>query len=280
MSGRVVSIGGTRVGGDAPLCLIAGPTQLETLDHALEIGEVLKAACAAAGVGFIFKSSFDKANRSSAGAPRGPGMEAGLEMLAGLKARLGVPVCTDIHLPEQAAPVADVADMLQIPAFLSRQTDILLAAGETGRAVNIKKGQFLAPWEMKRAARKVEATGNARVLLTERGSSFGYDTLVADMRALVLMGETGFPVVMDATHAARMPRVPGHVEAGDARMVPALARAAVAVGVAGVFLETDPDPDSAPSDGPGIVPLDDMAGLIAGLAALHDAARAQPWPTG
>lgn len=277
MSARALDIGGVRVANDAPLCLIAGPTQLETLDHALEIGHVLKTACAASGVGFIFQSSFDKANRTSAGAPRGPGMEAGLEMLAGVKARLGVPVCTDIHLPDQAAPAAEVAEVLQIPAFLSRQTDILLAAGETGRAVNIKKGQFLAPWEMARAVAKVEATGNRSVMLTERGTSFGYDTLVADMRSLVILAETGCPVIMDATHAVQMPPVPGLKVAQDGGMAPVLARAAVSLGIAGVFLETDPDPDSAPSDGPNMIPLDDMAQLIADLAAFDALAKARPF---
>ncbi len=274
---RELNIGGVRIGNDAPLCLIAGPCQLETLDHALEIGEVLKAACDAVGMGFVFKSSFDKANRTSAGAPRGPGIEAGLEMLAGVKARLGVPVLTDIHLPDQAALAAEVADILQIPAFLSRQTDILVAAGATGRAVNIKKGQFLAPWEMARAVAKVEATGNTSVMLTERGSSFGYNGLVADMRSLVIMGETGCPVIMDATHAVQIPSGPGALAAEDGRMAPALARAAVSLGIAGVFIETDPDPDSAPSDGPSMIPLDEMGALIADLAGFDALAKARPF---
>ncbi|SMH35224.1 3-deoxy-8-phosphooctulonate synthase [Maritimibacter sp. HL-12] len=273
---RRLDIGGVTIGNDMPLVLIAGPCQLEGLDHALAIAEPLKAACAANGLGFIFKGSFDKANRTAAGTPRGPGMDAGLAVLAGVKARLGVPVLTDIHLPAQAAVVAEVADVLQIPAFLSRQTDLLQAAGRTGRAVNIKKGQFLAPWDMARAAEKVAATGNAAILLTERGTSFGYNTLVADMRALPIMGATGYPVIMDATHAVQMPGGQGEVSGGDRRMAPVLARAAVALGIGGVFIETHPDPDNAPSDGPNMIRLDDMSGLIGDLAAFDRLAKARP----
>ena len=274
---RRLEIAGVPVGNDAPLALIAGPCQLEGLDHAIGIAEVLQAACAEAGVGFIFKASFDKANRTTGDAPRGPGLDAGLEILAGVKARLGVPVLTDIHLPAQAAPVAEVADVLQIPAFLCRQTDLLQAAGRTGRAVNIKKGQFLAPWDMTRAADKVTATGNEKILLTERGASFGYNTLVADMRSLPIMAQTGFPVVMDATHAVQAPGGQGGASGGDRRMAPALARAAVALAIAGVFLETHPDPDAAPSDGPNMIRLDDMPGLIADLAAFDRLAKARPF---
>ncbi len=276
MAMKAFEIGSVSLGNDLPLTLIAGPCQLEGLDHALDIARVLQAACAAEGVGFIFKSSFDKANRTSADAPRGPGMDEGLKILAEVKARLGVPVLTDIHLPDQAAPVAEVADVLQIPAFLCRQTDLLVAAGQTGRAVNIKKGQFLAPWDMKRAAAKVAATGNERIMLTERGSSFGYNALVADMRALPIMAETGYPVIMDATHAVQMPGGQGAASDGDRRMAPVLARAAVSLGIAGVFLETDPDPESAPSDGPNMIRLDDMPGLIADLAAFDRLAKARP----
>ncbi|MEJ2035207.1 MAG: 3-deoxy-8-phosphooctulonate synthase, partial [Maritimibacter sp.] len=211
---KMIEIGGQQVGNDLPLTLIAGPCQLEGLEHALEIAGALKEACAASGVGLIFKSSFDKANRTSADAPRGVGMAAGLEILAEIKSRLGLPVLTDIHLPEQAAPVAEVADVLQIPAFLCRQTDLLIAAGQTRRVVNIKKGQFLAPWDMKRAAAKVAATGNEQVMLTERGSSFGYNALVADMRALPIMAETRYPVIMDATHAVQMPGRQGDATGG------------------------------------------------------------------
>jgi 2-dehydro-3-deoxyphosphooctonate aldolase (KDO 8-P synthase) len=277
MAMKMIEIGGQQVGNDLPLTLIAGPCQLEGLEHALEIAGVLKEACAASGVGLIFKSSFDKANRTSADAPRGVGMAAGLDILAEIKSRLGLPVLTDIHLPDQAAPVAEVADVLQIPAFLCRQTDLLVAAGQTGRAVNIKKGQFLAPWDMKRAAAKVTATGNEQVMLTERGSSFGYNALVADMRALPIMAETGYPVIMDATHAVQMPGGQGDATGGDRRMAPALARSAVALGIAGVFIETDPDPESAPSDGPNMIPLDDMPALIADLAAFDQLAKTRPF---
>jgi 2-dehydro-3-deoxyphosphooctonate aldolase (KDO 8-P synthase) len=273
---RALEIGGVQVGNDLPLTLIAGPCQLEGLDHALAIAKVLQQACATEGVGFIFKASFDKANRTSGAAVRGPGLAAGLEMLAGVKARLGVPVLTDIHQPDQAAPVAEVADVLQIPAFLSRQTDLLQAAGRTGRAVNIKKGQFLAPWDMARAAAKVAATGNEAILLTERGNAFGYNALVADMRALPVMAQTGYPVIMDATHAVQMPGGQGDASGGDRRMAPVLARAAVALGIAGVFIETHPDPDHAPSDGPNMIRLDDMPGLIAELAAFDRLAKAHP----
>ncbi len=279
-SPRRLDIGGVTIGNDAPLVLIAGPCQLEGLDHALAIAEPLQAACAAEGLGFIFKASFDKANRTSAGAVRGPGLEEGLAMLAGVNARLGVPVLTDIHLPEQAAPVAEVVDVLQVPAFLSRQTDLLQAAGRTGRAVNIKKGQFLAPWDMAQAAQKVAATGNEAILLTERGTSFGYNALVADMRALPVMAETGYPVIMDATHAVQMPGGQGSASGGDRRMAPALARAAVSLGIAGVFLETHPDPDNAPSDGPNMIRLEDMPALIGDLAAFDRLAKARPFRLG
>ncbi len=271
------NVAGVTFANDAPLVLIAGPCQLEGLDHALEIAEALQKACTNAGIGYVFKSSYDKANRTSGGAPRGPGMEAGLEMLAGVKARLGVPVLTDIHRPEEAAPTAEVADILQIPAFLSRQTDLLAAAGETGRVVNIKKGQFLAPWDMPRAAAKVADTGNDKIMLTERGASFGYNALVADMRALPIMMQTGYPVIMDATHAVQMPGGQGNVSDGDRRMAPALARAAVSLGIAGVFLETDPDPESAPSDGPNMIRLEDMPALIEDLAAFDRLAKARPF---
>lgn len=276
-SQRVVDIAGRRVGNDLPLTLIAGPCQLETLDHALAIAEPLAEACAAHGLGYIFKASFDKANRTSSAGLRGPGLDAGLEMLAGVKDRLGLPILTDIHLPEQAAAVAEVADVLQIPAFLCRQTDLLVAAGRTGRAVNIKKGQFLAPWDMARAIEKVAETGNRDILLTERGTSFGYNALVTDMRALPLMAETGLPVIMDATHAVQMPGGQGTSSGGDRRMAPALARAAVSLGIAGVFLETHEDPDRAPSDGPNMIALADMPTLIGDLAAFDTLAKDRPF---
>lgn len=274
---RQLDIGGVTVGNDAPLVLIAGPCQLETRDHALRIAEALQTACAKVGLGFIFKASFDKANRTSGGSQRGPGMDAGLEMLAAVKAQLGVPVLTDIHAVDQAAPVAEVADVLQIPAFLSRQTDLLAAAGQTGRAVNIKKGQFLAPWDMARAAEKVADTGNDQILLTDRGTSFGYNALVADMRALPIMMQTGYPVIMDATHAVQAPGGQGAASGGDRRMAPALARAAVSLGIAGVFLETHPEPDSAPSDGPNMIRLEDMPALIDDLAAFDQLAKTRPF---
>jgi len=265
---RHVAVGGVRIGNDLPLTVIAGPCQLEGLDHALNIAEVMARACADAGLGYVFKASFDKANRTSGSGPRGPGIDAGLEMLAGVKSRLDLPVLTDVHAPEQCAPVAEVADVLQIPAFLCRQTDLLLAAGRTGAVVNIKKGQFLAPWDMEHVAAKVASTGNEAILLTERGTSFGYNTLVTDMRALPQMAEGGYPVIMDATHAVQMPGGQGGSSGGQRAFAPVLARAAVAVGVAGVFIETHPDPDRAPSDGPNMVPLDQMPALIAHLAAL------------
>lgn len=270
-----VEIGGRLVGNDQPLTLIAGPCQLEGLDHALSIAEPLARACEAAGIGFIFKASYDKANRTAHHAPRGPGLEAGLAQLAGVAERLGVRVLTDVHSPAEARAAGEVVDVLQIPAFLSRQTDLLVAAGATGRAVNIKKGQFLAPWDMAQVAAKVAQSGNDRILLTERGTSFGYNTLVADMRALPIMAETGYPVIMDATHAVQAPGGQGHASGGDRRMAPVLARAAVAVGVAGVFLETHPDPDRAPSDGANMIALEDMAALIVDLVALDRVAKAR-----
>jgi 2-dehydro-3-deoxyphosphooctonate aldolase (KDO 8-P synthase) len=271
---REVSVGGLTLSNAGPLTVIAGPCQLESLEHALAIAETMAAACAEAGVGYVFKASYDKANRTSVGGRRGPGMAAGLEMLAEVRARLGVPVLTDVHAPEQCAPAAQTVDVLQIPAFLCRQTDLLLAAGETGAAVNVKKGQFLAPWDMDRVAEKVASTGNDRILLTERGSSFGYNALVADMRALPRMAETGWPVIMDATHAVQQPGGLGGSSGGDRRFAPVLARAAVAVGVAGVFIETHEDPDNAPSDGPNMIPLAEMPALVARLAAFDRLAKA------
>ena len=270
---REVAVGGVALSNAAPLTVIAGPCQLESLEHALMIAGRMAEACAAAGVGYVFKASYDKANRTSLSGRRGPGLERGLEILAELRARLGVPVLTDVHAPEQCAPAAQAADVLQIPAFLCRQTDLLLAAGETGAAVNVKKGQFLAPWDMDRVAEKVASTGNDRILLTERGSSFGYNALVADMRALPRMAETGWPVIMDATHAVQQPGGLGGASGGDRRFAPVLARAAVAVGVAGVFIETHEAPDEAPSDGPNMIPLDEMPALVARLAAFDRLAK-------
>ena len=267
-----VAIGPVIVDRAGPLTVIAGPCQLEDCAQAIEIAGHVAQICAGLGMGYIFKASFDKANRTSISGARGPGIEAGLRMLAEVRETIGCPVLTDVHLPEQCAPVAEVAHVLQIPAFLCRQTDLLLAAGQTGAAVNIKKGQFLAPWDVAHAAEKVASTRNARILLTERGTSFGYNTLVADMRSLEVMAETGYPVIFDATHSVQMPGGAGASSSGERRFVAPLARAAVAVGVAGIFLETHPDPDTAPSDGPNMVPLGDMEPLLAQLQRIAEAA--------
>ncbi|MEO0389565.1 MAG: 3-deoxy-8-phosphooctulonate synthase, partial [Pseudomonadota bacterium] len=257
-----VSIGDLIVGNAQPLTLIAGPCALESVDLAQHIAGTVAEACKAAGAQYIFKASFDKANRTSLTGRRGMGLDEGLKALQSVKEAIGVPVLTDVHTEAQCAPVAEVADVLQIPAFLCRQTDMLLAAGETGAAVNVKKGQFLAPWDMANVVAKVESTGNTRILLTERGTSFGYNTLVADMRALPQMAATGFPVVMDATHSVQQPGGRGGSSGGQREFAPIMARAAVAVGCAAVFIETHPDPDSAPSDGPNMIFLNEMAELV------------------
>lgn len=271
-----VEIGPLAVSNRHPLTLIAGPCQLESLDHALMIAERLARACAATGTGLVFKSSYDKANRTSVSATRGLGMVEGLRILAEVKARIGCPVLTDVHLPEDCAPVAEAVDVLQIPAFLSRQTDLLIAAGRTGAAINVKKGQFLAPWDMTNVAAKIASTGNGRILLCERGVSFGYNTLVTDMRSLPIMARTGYPVVMDATHSVQQPGGQGASSGGQREFAPVMARAAVAVGVAAVFIETHEDPDHAPSDGPNMIPLERMPALIADLAAFDRLAKASP----
>ncbi len=273
---RVVQVGEVSISNRLPLTLIAGPCQLEGLDHALAIAGTLARACAAAGCGLIFKSSYDKANRTSLRAQRGVGMDEGLRMLAGVRDRIGCPVLTDVHLPDDCAPVAEAVDVLQIPAFLSRQTDLLLAAGRTGAAINVKKGQFLAPWDMANVAAKIASTGNERLLLCERGVSFGYNTLVADMRALPIMARTGYPVVMDATHSVQQPGGQGTSSGGQREFAPVMARAAVAIGVAAVFIETHPDPDHAPSDGPNMIHLERMPALIAELMAFDRLAKASP----
>ena len=273
---RHVAVRGVTFGNDLPLVLIAGPCQLETLDHALSIAEPLAQACAKAGAGYVFKASYDKANRTSLSGRRGVGIDEGLEMLAAVRDRLGCPVLTDIHDEAQAVRAAEVADIIQIPAFLSRQTDLLLAAGRTGAVVNIKKGQFLAPWDMPNVADKVASTGNEKILLTERGASFGYNTLVADMRALPIMARTGYPVVMDATHSVQQPGGQGGSSGGQREFAPVMARAAVAIGVAGVFIETHQDPDRAPSDGPNMVHLDRMPALIDSLMRFDRLAKAEP----
>lgn len=270
------AIGGVTVGNDRPLTVIAGPCQIESAGQGVEIAGVMAEACRAAGAGYIFKASFDKANRTAGTGARGLGLEAGLAALAEVRRQAGVPVLTDVHEPGQCAAAAAVADVLQIPAFLCRQTDLLVAAGRTGRAVNVKKGQFLAPWDMAHVAAKVAATGNRRILLTERGVSFGYNTLVVDLRALPIMMRSGWPVIMDATHAVQEPGGRGAASGGRREFAPVLARAAVAQGIAGVFVETHPDPDRAPSDGPNMIPLDAMPGLVATLMAFDRLAKAHP----
>jgi 2-dehydro-3-deoxyphosphooctonate aldolase (KDO 8-P synthase) len=271
-----VQIGKLTVSNAAPLTIIAGPCQLESLDHAQMIAGTMKEACAAAGAQFIFKASYDKANRTSLSGKRGLGMEAGLKVLEAVKKGLDVPVLTDIHEREQCAPVAEVCDILQIPAFLCRQTDLLIAAGETGAVINVKKGQFLAPWDMANVVSKLESTGNKRILLTERGTSFGYNTLVADMRALPQMAKTGYPVVMDATHSVQQPGGMGGSSGGQREFAPVMARAAVALGVAAVFIETHEAPDTAPSDGPNMIPLSEMPALLNVLMQIDRIAKANP----
>jgi 2-dehydro-3-deoxyphosphooctonate aldolase (KDO 8-P synthase) len=269
-----VEIGGLAIGNDRPLVLIAGPCQIESRDHAFMMATALREMAAAVGIGLIYKSSFDKANRTSLKGKRGIGRDKGLAILAEIRSSLGIPVLTDVHEIDQCRPAAQAVDVLQIPAFLCRQTDLLIAAGETGAAVNIKKGQFLAPWDMANVAEKVASTGNRRILLTERGASFGYNTLVADMRSLPIMAATGYPVVFDATHAVQAPGGLGGASGGQREMAPVLARAAVAVGVAAVFIECHEDPDRAPSDGPVMQRLDSMPALLSRLVALDRLAKA------
>ncbi|MCA0871260.1 3-deoxy-8-phosphooctulonate synthase [Seohaeicola saemankumensis] len=271
-----VKVADLTIGNDQPLTIIAGPCQLESADHAQMIAGKMQEICAAAGAQYVFKGSFDKANRTSLSGKRGMGIRAGLNVLDGVRKKLNVPVLTDVHAPPQCKLAAEAVDIIQIPAFLCRQTDLLLAAGETGAVVNIKKGQFLAPWDMANVVAKVESTGNERILLTERGASFGYNTLVADMRSLPEMAKTGYPVVMDATHSVQQPGGQGGSSGGQREFAPVMARAAVAVGVACVFIETHENPDNAPSDGPNMVPLDQMAGLIDTLMALDGIAKANP----
>jgi len=268
-----VKIGEVALGNDLPMVLIAGPCQMESRDHAFECALALAEAAKAAGIGFIFKTSFDKANRTSIDGKRGLGLEKALPVFAEMHERLKIPVLTDVHSVEQCAIAAEAVDVLQIPALLSRQTDLLIAAGKTGAAVNIKKGQFLAPWDMTHVAAKVASTGNSRILLTERGTSFGYNNLVSDMRGLPVMAATGYPVIFDATHSAQQPGGQGASSGGDRRMVEVLARAAVAAGVAGVFVETHPDPDHAPSDGPVMLPLKSMSKFIETLLAFDRVAK-------
>jgi 2-dehydro-3-deoxyphosphooctonate aldolase (KDO 8-P synthase) len=269
-SPRIVRIGAFEVSNNRPFVLIAGPCQIESRAHALEIADELCSLSAASGVPVIYKSSYDKANRTSASTARGVGMLEGLAILAEVRERTGMSVLTDVHGAEQCAPAAEVVDVLQIPAFLCRQTDLLLAAGETGKPINVKKGQFLAPWDMVHVAAKIAGTGNHNVLLCERGASFGYNTLISDMRALPIMAQTGYPVVFDATHSVQQPGGQGASSGGQREFGPMLARAALAVGVAAVFIETHQDPDRAPSDGPAMIPLREMRALITRLKAYDE----------
>lgn len=271
-----ISVADLTIGNDCPLTVIAGPCQIESVDQGHQIAGAMQEACKAAGAQFVFKASYDKANRTSLSGQRGMGIDAGLAALQSIKDIFGVPVLTDVHNEAQCAIAAQVADIIQIPAFLCRQTDMLLAAGNTGAVVNIKKGQFLAPWEMGNIITKVESTGNMRILLTERGTSFGYNTLVADMRALPQMAQTGYPVVMDATHSVQQPGGQGGSSGGQREFAPVMARAAAAIGVAAVFIETHPDPDTAPSDGPNMIYLDQMPALIDTLMQFDALAKARP----
>jgi 2-dehydro-3-deoxyphosphooctonate aldolase (KDO 8-P synthase) len=269
----IVAVGNARFGNALPLALIAGPCALESRAHALETAAALKEIAGRLGIGIVYKTSFDKANRTSGKATRGIGLDAALPIFADIRQKTGLPVLTDVHEPSQCARVAEVVDVLQIPAFLCRQTDLLVAAAETGRAVNVKKGQFLAPWDMGNVVDKITGAGNPNVLVTERGTSFGYNTLVSDMRALPLLATTGAPVIFDATHSVQQPGGQGTSSGGQREFVPVLARAAVAVGVAGVFIETHQDPDHAPSDGANMIPLRELEALLAQLMRLDAVAK-------
>ena len=270
-----VAVGGLSISNSAPIVVFAGPCQMESRAHALETAAALKEASDRLGLGIVYKSSFDKANRTSLSGKRGIGLQAALPVFAEIRETFGLPIVTDVHEQDQCAPVGEVADVLQIPAFLCRQTDLLVAAAKTGRVIKVKKGQFLAPWDMRNVVAKLVGSGNPNVLLTERGSSFGYNTLVVDMRGLIQMAETGAPVIFDATHAVQQPGGLGGSSGGDRRYVPVLARAAVAVGVAGLFIETHESPDSAPSDGPNMLPLSDFEPLMRELMAMDRLAKAR-----
>ena len=267
------NIGDITIGGDAPFVLIAGPCQIEGLDHALMMAQKIAKACKKTGTKFIYKSSYDKANRSSVATQRGIGIDEGLKILETVKKEFGVPVLTDVHETTHCELVKDVIDVIQIPAFLCRQTDLLLAAGNTGRAINVKKGQFLAPWDMKNVAAKIASTGNERIILCDRGTSFGYNTLVTDFRGLPIMAQTGYPVMFDATHSVQQPGGQGTTSGGQREFAPILARAACSIGVSAVFIETHQDPDNAPSDGPNMIQIDEMENLIGTLRAFDDLAK-------
>ena len=271
-----VTVGEIAIGNDLPFALIAGPCQAEGRDHALGIASEMARICAERGIGYVFKASYDKANRTSLSGKRGLGLEEGLAVLADVRAEIGCPVITDVHDPAHCAAVAEVCDILQIPAFLCRQTDLLVAAGETGKAINVKKGQFLAPWDMANVAAKIASTGNEQIMLCERGASFGYNTLVTDFRGLPTMAKTGYPVVFDATHSVQQPGGLGGASGGQREFAPVLSRAAAAVGVAAFFIETHPDPDNAPSDGPNMIPLDRMGALLDTLKRFDEVAKADP----
>ena len=273
---RSVRVRDVELGNDRPFVLIAGPCALESRDHALEMAAAVKEAAASAGVRAIYKTSFDKANRTSLDSPRGIGLDKALSIFGDIRATTGLPVLTDVHTEDQCALAAEAVDVLQIPAFLCRQTDLLLAAGRTGKAVNVKKGQFLAPWDMKNVLAKVASTGNGNILQTERGVSFGYNTLVSDMRALPILAQNGWPVVFDATHSVQQPGGQGASSGGQREFVPVLARAAAAIGVAAIFMETHQDPDSAPSDGPNMVPVRDLPALLQTLAQIDRLAKENP----
>lgn len=272
---RIVDVKGIRIGGTEPIALFTGPCQLESLDHARMMAERIAAACAPTGTQFVFKASYDKANRSSLKGERGVGMEAGLEILGRIASEFDCPVLTDVHEPWHCAPAAEVCDILQIPAYLCRQTDLLVAAGETGKAINVKKGQFLAPWDMENVVAKIASTGNGSILQCERGTSFGYNTLVTDFRGLPTMASNGYPVVFDATHSVQQPGGKGSSSGGQREFAPVLARAACIVGVSAIFIETHQDPDTAPSDGPNMIPVDQMEDLIGTLRAVDHLAKSR-----
>ncbi|WP_331256259.1 2-dehydro-3-deoxyphosphooctonate aldolase [Candidatus Bealeia paramacronuclearis] len=277
MMQKHITIGNFKIGNDLPFVLIAGPCVIESRAHAIEMSSALKEITSKLGIPLIYKTSFDKANRTSASGERGLGMAEGLKILADVKETQGCPVITDVHDASQCAPVAEVVDVLQIPAFLCRQTDLLIAAGNTGKAINVKKGQFLAPWDMKNVAAKIAATGNENIMLCERGASFGYNTLVSDMRSLPILAQTGYPVVFDATHSVQQPGGHGTSSGGQREFVPALARAALAVGVAAVFIETHENPDRAPSDGPNMVKLQDLPKLLQCLKDFDQLSKSNPF---
>jgi len=273
---RRIRVGGLEIANDLPLTFIAGPCAMESRQHALDMAGALAEIGAELGAGVIYKTSFDKANRTSAGSPRGIGIDQAMPIFEAVRSETGLPVLTDVHAPEQCAAIADSVDVLQIPAFLCRQTDLLIAAGETGKAINVKKGQFLAPWDMANVAAKVESTGNQNVMLCERGASFGYNTLVSDMRSLPILARTGCPIVFDATHSVQQPGGQGATSGGQREFAPVLARAAVAVGVAAVFMETHQAPDTAPSDGPNMIPLAEIKGVMETLLEFDRVAKSRP----